>query len=59
VELDTDNDQLDDYKLAEPGTHTSESPLLDAEMESFATMEDKELRRDRMIHGDVRPDEGR
>lgn len=57
VELDCDAGQIDDYRLDAPGGHTSESPLLDAQAETFATVEDRELRRERMVHGDTRPDE--
>jgi len=46
-----DASALDDFKLDGPSTVTSESPILDAQRETFPTIEDKELRRDRMIHG--------
>lgn len=48
VVMDFENERLDDYKLRAPGPHTSESPALDAESESFATMTEKELRREAM-----------
>lgn len=50
-----DASALDDFKLTGPSTVTSESPVLDAQRETFPTIEDKELRRDRMIHGDSEP----
>lgn len=48
VLMDFDHERLDDYKLDAPGPHASESPLLDAESESFSTLQEKELRRERM-----------
>ena len=51
VTVGCDASALDDFKLDGPSTVTSESPILDAQRETFPTIEDKELRRDQMIHG--------
>ncbi|MBI2764593.1 MAG: hypothetical protein HYX53_01640 [Chloroflexi bacterium] len=51
IVMDFDYEVLDDYKLHSAGTRTSQSPMLDAQGDTFATIEDKELRRERMEEG--------
>lgn len=52
VEMDFDHDRLEDFQLDAPDTGAiSESPGLDATGDTFASPEEKELMRERQIHG--------
>lgn len=51
VVMDFDAEVLESYQLDEPDAHVvSESPVLDASAETFASVEDKELHRERSSH---------
>jgi hypothetical protein len=50
VELDFDVETLDDYKLEHPAPIASESPILDAEANSFSSPEERAARRHEMEH---------
>lgn len=58
VELDFDAEVLEDYKLEAPGPAITASPTLDAEAETFASVEEKHQRREEMQRGYGRHTEG-
>jgi len=51
VELDFDVEMLEDYKLPGPAPVAAESPILDAETESFDSTAEHRQRRRAMEHG--------
>ena len=50
VQMDFDHGTLDHYKLDGPDSPASESPMLDAQADTFTSTEDKELRREQNEH---------
>lgn len=50
VSMDFDEEQLPAFQLDEPGGHASESPILDAAQDTFASEEEKEARRQAQMH---------
>jgi len=51
IVMDFDEETLEAYQLDGPGAHVaSESPILDAQMDTFSSAEEKDLRREQNIH---------
>jgi len=54
LELDFDEEVLDDYKLSGPDSPSSESPMLDAQADTFSSEADKEIHREAQEHPGTR-----